>query len=198
MSDVVVAGVVIAREPVARGLEVRLVARRVAREQRQPRPDQPQLQVLAQEIGLRRREQRHVGHVHLLHPYQLPQLRPGFVPEPQPPVVLRLLRRGGRLRRLRPHVHRERQFVRLLDESIEPHADRHRIHVRGRLQPLDVPVDRLAQRRQLRPVHALQARVGRLQGDQRPFDVTGEGELLAGDEQRLFDFGVGPFVAVAR
>ena len=48
-------------KPLAGRLQVRLVARRVAREQRQPRAEQAQLQVLAQEKRLRGREQRHFG-----------------------------------------------------------------------------------------------------------------------------------------
>jgi hypothetical protein len=59
-------------------------------------------------------------------------------------------------------------------------------------------VDRLAQGCQLRPVHALQAAVRCLQRNQRGLHVAGERELLARDEQRLLDLGVGPFVAIAR
>ena len=56
----------------------------------------------------------------------------------------------------------------------------------------------LRKRGELRAIHALEARVGVLERDQRRLHVARELKLLARDEQRLLDLGERPFVAAAR
>src|ERR1700674_1112643 len=58
------------RDPRLRGLQVLLERGLVAREQRHARGEQPQPQVLAQEIALRGREQRHVRRLQVADAHQ--------------------------------------------------------------------------------------------------------------------------------
>src|SRR5262245_20622723 len=89
MDDVAVAYVEVMLDPGAGRLEVSFVARGVAREQREPSSDQPQLEILAQKERLGWSNQGNLGLVYLLHPYQLLQVGPCLPPQPRPHGALR-------------------------------------------------------------------------------------------------------------
>ncbi len=169
------------------------------REQCQPRAEQAQLEVLAQKISLRRRQQRYVRTIHILDAHQVAQVAPQLAREAHPRIAVRIGRAflcGSRLGR--PHFHRERQAVDDVDQIIEARADAYHVHVRRKLEPLDVARDHLAQPRELRPVKTREPRIGGLQRDQRRLDVARNLQLLVGDEQRLLDVGEQRLIAAAR
>src|SRR5258708_12285175 len=68
------AGVEILRDPRLARLQVLAERRLIAREERHARREEPQLQVLAQEIALRRAAQRPVPHPHPPHAPHAPHL----------------------------------------------------------------------------------------------------------------------------
>src|SRR5262249_15444457 len=180
----------------ARGLDVRPERRLVAREQREPRVQQAQLQVLAQEERLRRRKDRRVRPLHVFDAHGLLQLGKEVRTESLPEPALAFLRDCCRLRR--PRLLRERQRVGGGDELVELDRETGDVRAGRGLQALDIARQHLAQRRELRAIRAREPRVGGLQRDQRCAHVAGELQLLRGDRQYLLDLREHPFVAAAR
>ena len=190
----------VAPDPGLRGAQVLAVARLVAREQREARVEQAQPQVLAQEVRLRRRQQRRLRRVHLPHHHQLAQLAPHLGAQARPEAAASAA--GGVLRR-RPGA---RRAPRRRAAARRPPATR--LSRRMLMPAMSIAgsafrrsMSRASARRdrhELRPVGARQARLGELQREQRGAHVAGELQLLRGDGEHLLDLGELPFVAVAR
>jgi len=190
------AHVEVALDPGLRGAQVLAVPGLVAREERKARVEQAQAQVLAQEIGLRRRQQRRLGGTDLAHHDELLHLAPDLGAQARPEsLVLGVLGSGRALAAL---VECERQRIHAGHEAVDAGAHRGDVEHRKRLEPLDVARQRAPHGNELRPVGFRQASLGELQREQRGAHVAGELQLLRSDGEDLLDLGELPFVAVAR
>ena len=192
------ARVEVALDPGLRRAQVLAIAGLVARQQREARVQQPQAQVLAQEIGLRRRQERRLGRVDLRAPPPAGAVRPTS-PTPrrdQNPLSGSVL--GGSGRTLAALVEGERQRIDRGHHAVDARAHAGDVEHRQRLQALDVARQRAPHRQELRPVGLGEARLGELQSEQRGAHVAGELQLLRGDGEHLLDLGELPLVAVAR
>ena len=174
----------------------------VALQQRQARGNQAQLEVLAQEEHLARREQRCFGVLGLFDALDADQLL-----EFGPQVATELLPVGGRgdaepalddRLRARALLEGKRQAVGHADHAFQFQRYAGDIGERQRLEAVDIAIDQLAQRQQLRLRGARQMRIGGLQGDQRRLDIAGQLQLLGGNRNRLLDLGQQTLVAAAR
>ena len=192
------ARVEVALDPGLRGAQVLAVAGLVARQQRQARVEQAQAQVLAQEVGLRRRQQRRLVRADLAHHHQLAQLAPDLRAEARPEAAFvrrRSLAAAGRsLRSSKASGSESTAATRLSMRALMPATSSTGSAFRRSMSRASARrTGRNCGRSDLR-----EARLGELQREQRGAHVAGELQLLRGDGEHLLDLGELPFVAVAR
>ena len=166
-------------------------------DERDTRRQEAQAQILAQEILLRRQQQRRGGAIGRFDSNELLHVGPDIAQEPLP---RRFIGRRSFLghRRRQPLVHRERKRARAGNCLVELQAESRSVDERDGSQLIHLARQGASERHELRAIETLKLRVGELQRGQRRGDVARELELLARDKQHLLDLGKGDLVARGR
>ena len=181
--------------------QVGLVGAAIAGQQRETRGEQADLEVLAQESVLRRRQQHRLCLVETLDPdkgaHFVPDVgRQRFAKAPraghpacQPGAFARCQIAADRSLHRQLPLEGERQCVGALEQALKAKAQARDVEYRLQLERVDVVCQRTPQPGKLTPIMQREAGLGLLQRDQRSLHVAGNLQLLCGEHHRLLDLG---------